>query len=404
MKIATVLFTYNRSEHTRQVLESLRKNTVHPVILYIFQDGLKDSTDTAEWERVGKVIREVTWCETRIDISDRNRGVAASEIRGITQVLQENDAAVILEDDCVVHPVFMKYMTDGLSKYEKEKQVYTVGASAWPVGLPQDRHDVYFNGRISSCGWGTWKDRWKDFERNYDILNRIKKNPDALSRLEIWGMDLEGMLVGNICGDCDTWAAFWALNVIEHGGCCLSPYESLVRNIGYDDSGVHMRSRKIYTNYRAEDNLEDYRLPDDIEIRKDCEALFRELLTPVLITDRLRAYQRVLLDWIEQKRDWKKELLENVGKEAIGIWGKGEICRVLLSEMGDGFHVGCIIESEPTTQEYLGIPVVSPWEIPSEIQQIVVIPFYDVQRIAGKLQQAGRHAALTGIDRIFRKG
>lgn len=404
MKIATILFTYNRSEHTRRVLESLKNNTILPSKLYIFQDGMKDSTDIIEWEKVGKIIKEVDWCETQIHISEINRGVAASEISGITQVLQENDAAIVLEDDCVVHPVFMKYMLDGLNKYEKKARVYTVGACAWPVSLVKDQYDVYFNGRISSCGWGTWKDRWKSFERNYDILDRIKKNPDAYSRLEIWGMDLESMLVENIRGNCDTWAAFWALNVIEHGGYCLSPYESLLTNIGYDNSGVHSKNRKIHITCRAEDDLEEHRLPDDVEIRKDCEAVFKDLLTPVLIVDRLKAYQKVLLSWIEQKRDWKKELQAVIGRNEIGIWGKGEICRVLLNELGTGIKVRCIIESEPTTEGYMGIPVVSPCDIPPEIQQIIVIPYYDMPRITGKLKQLGNNINLIGIDQIFMGG
>ena len=84
MKIATILFTYNRSEHTRRVLESLKNNTILPSKLYIFQDGIKDSTDIIEWEKVRKIIKEVDWCETQIHISEINRGVAASEISGIT--------------------------------------------------------------------------------------------------------------------------------------------------------------------------------------------------------------------------------------------------------------------------------------------------------------------------------
>lgn len=400
MKVATILFTYNRGEHTRKVLESLKNNTILPSKLYIFQDGMKDSTDTAAWENVGKIIEEVDWCETQIHRSDINRGVAASEISGITQVLQENDAVIVLEDDCVVHPVFMKYMLDGLNKYEKNERVYTVGACAWPVSLAKDQYDAYFNGRISSCGWGTWKGRWKDFERNYDILNRIKKKPDALSWLEIWGMDLESMLVENIRGNCDTWAAFWALNVIEHGGYCLSPYESLVTNIGYDNSGVHSKNRRIHMTCRAVDDLKEYRLPDDVEIRKDCKEVFKDLLTPVLIVDRLKAYQKVLLSWIEKKQDWKKGLREVIGESKIGIWGKGEICRVLLNELGTWTKVECIIESEPTAEGYMGIPIVSPYEIPPEIQQIIVIPYYDMPRITGRLKQLGNNINLIGIDQI----
>ena len=40
MDIATILFTYNRSYHTNEVIKALEQNIVLPQKLYIFQDGL----------------------------------------------------------------------------------------------------------------------------------------------------------------------------------------------------------------------------------------------------------------------------------------------------------------------------------------------------------------------------
>ena len=42
MKIATIIFVYNRSNHTKAVLEGLKHNYILPEMLFIFQDGLKD--------------------------------------------------------------------------------------------------------------------------------------------------------------------------------------------------------------------------------------------------------------------------------------------------------------------------------------------------------------------------
>ena len=46
--IATIIFTYNRSLHTKKVLETLKNNTVLPEKLFIFQDGLGRSEDREE--------------------------------------------------------------------------------------------------------------------------------------------------------------------------------------------------------------------------------------------------------------------------------------------------------------------------------------------------------------------
>lgn len=48
MKTAMLLFTYNRSYHTEQVINSLKYNTVLSQKLFVFQDGLSYGEDTSE--------------------------------------------------------------------------------------------------------------------------------------------------------------------------------------------------------------------------------------------------------------------------------------------------------------------------------------------------------------------
>lgn len=166
MNIATILFTYNRSRHTKAVLDALSENTILPQTLYIFQDGMKASTNIEEWEAVSNVIKSVSWCDTKVIISDKNKGLAKSIKTGVDDVFQSFDAVIVLEDDCVPHPQFMEYMVKALEKYEKNKKVYHIGASSEPVSVEQNGTDAYFLGRINSCGWGTWRDRWQEFSND----------------------------------------------------------------------------------------------------------------------------------------------------------------------------------------------------------------------------------------------
>lgn len=61
MKVATILFTYNRSWHTEQVLKALSKNYVLPEILFIFQDGIKGKEHEKEWKKVNLLINNVNF-------------------------------------------------------------------------------------------------------------------------------------------------------------------------------------------------------------------------------------------------------------------------------------------------------------------------------------------------------
>lgn len=54
VRIGSILFTYHRSEHTRKVIEALSKNDILPEKLYIFQDGIKASTNYDEWLKVNE--------------------------------------------------------------------------------------------------------------------------------------------------------------------------------------------------------------------------------------------------------------------------------------------------------------------------------------------------------------
>ena len=59
MKVGIAVFAYNRSWHFQQVLNGLRKND-YVNKLYIFQDGLKCEEHREEWEKVRKIIDNIT--------------------------------------------------------------------------------------------------------------------------------------------------------------------------------------------------------------------------------------------------------------------------------------------------------------------------------------------------------
>lgn len=402
MRIATIIFTYNRPEHTTKVLDALKRNEILPSKLFIFQDGLKESTNISDWEKVGQIIRNVEWCDTEVHIMSKNQGLANSVISGVSYVFEKYDAVIVLEDDCVPHPKFMTYMIASLNKYEDQKQVYSIGGDTWPINLQKKREDAYFCGRILSCGWGTWKDRWSQYERDYMILKRIKSNPESNERLSIWGSDLESQLIGNITGQCDSWAVFWALKVIEKGGYCLVPYESLIINIGYDGTGVHSGTNKIDINYRPIDNMDDYILPDEINFSEECKEAYKEFRSTTPRIEKLRCYQNILTSWVAMKQRGRSiSSIYGDGANFIAVWGKGRICDLLIQEWEGRQNIAYIIESRQASEQYHGIPIISINELPITVKTIVVIPVYDMEKIKRKIQKSGKIVDVVGIDELI---
>lgn len=269
MKIATLLFTYDRSWHTEQVLTALSKSYMLPEKLFIFQDGLKNDEDSDEWKKVNDLIKEVDWCDTEIIVSEYNKGLASSIVTGIACAFEKYDAVIVLEDDCVPAVGFMSFMKQCFEKYAENKQIYSVTGYSFPAELEEGEYDVYGCGRISSWGWGTWKDRWEQYEKDYELVKKMIQQERASKNLAIWGSDLEETVVGNVRGTCDSWAVFWALKVIEKEGICIFPYNSLIKNVGFDGTGVHCGSTDRWEIKSMEYEKTLFHIPDEVVISNE---------------------------------------------------------------------------------------------------------------------------------------
>lgn len=403
MNIAVLVFAYNRPEHTKKTLDALKQNTILPKKLYIFQDGRKVTTDSEKWNQVNKIIHEVDWCQTELIVSDINKGLADSIVSGINYAFQTNDAVIVLEDDIVTHPQFMEYMIQSLEKYKDEKKVYNINANAFSLNPPPNGVDAYFIKRAFSWGWATWKDRWQNYSRDYRIIARLKQNERLNDEFHFWAADCESYLIGNVTGRCNSWATFWCLNIIEHDGLCLTPYRGFVNNIGFDGSGIHCgtSNEKFRLKTRSFKGIEKISLPDKVEITEGIKAAYDGFFSWTPRETKLDCYNKILLQFLRIKniaRIADYLLQNNISK--VSVWGRGDICKLLLEAFSGRIDVLAILESKPNLSEYQGIPVKAVCEIPNETQLIICIPVYDIDKIENKIKQYGDYK-MIGIDKLL---
>lgn len=276
MNIGILIFAYNRSRHLTEVLNGLKKNSDVEKV-HIFQDGLKCEEHRLEWEKTKTVIGDIDWCEVVYHKASYNKGLAQSIVDGINLVFEEYDAVIVLEDDCVPTANFISFMNQCFEKYKDNKEVYCVSGYSWPIALEKGQYDVYGCGRISSWGWGTWKDRWIIYEKDYELVKKMKQEEITSKNLAMWGQDLEEVLIGNVRGNCDSWAVFWALNVISKEGICINPYESLIRNIGMDGSGVHCGTTNRFEVKSINGEIKEFNLPEQIDFLDEAKEAFASL-------------------------------------------------------------------------------------------------------------------------------
>jgi hypothetical protein len=236
-----LLFVYNRPRHTRETVEALQKNTFAPDSdLVVYSDAPRTPETASAVQEVRKYIHTVDGFAS-ITIVERpaNLGLANSIIDGVTRHCRERGRAIVVEDDLVTSPYFLEYMNAALKRYEHETRVMQVAGYMFPVAL-NGNEDALLLPFITSWGWATWQRAWAHFDpdaKGYDQL--------AGDRAMRRQFDLDGhygyfrMLRAQRNGQADSWAIRWYLSVFLHQGLALFPSKTLVRNLGFDGSGVN---------------------------------------------------------------------------------------------------------------------------------------------------------------------
>lgn len=290
------LFVYNRPEHTRKAVSSLQHNVLAAESeLYIYSDGPAHATHAAAVEQVRRFAAEITgFKKVTIIKSDRNLGLAASIIRGVTDMVNRHGKVIVLEDDLVLSPYFLQFMNDGLEKYEHRQEVISI--HGYNVDIKY--HEPVFFLRGADCwGWATWARGWKLFNADGEYLMRELKK-----RKLLYYFDMDGnypytqMLERQIRGKINSWAVRWLASAFIHNKLTLYPTHSLVRNIGGDGSGTHQGEEDTYN---VDLNMERVIIPDiPIEESLDARRLVGKHLYKFLsLKGKLRKLFRGLSRW-----------------------------------------------------------------------------------------------------------
>ena len=243
-----VLFVYNRPNHTRETLEALRKNELADASrLIVYSDGPKGEEDREEVEAVRALVNDLTgFAAVEVVKRESNVGLAANIIDGVTTVVNKYGRVIVLEDDLVTAPYFLRFMNDALECYAEEPRVGHIQAYDF-TGDPE-LPETFLIKWTGSWGWATWDRAWKLFNPDGKaLLDELRRR--RLTRT----FDLNGnyrftrMLRHQVEGKNNSWAIRWNASLFLADVLSLNVGRSLVQNIGFDGSGTHCGSEALYT-------------------------------------------------------------------------------------------------------------------------------------------------------------
>lgn len=235
-----VLFVYNRLDHTQQVVDALRGNELaEDTDLHIYADAAKDVEALEKVQALREYLPTITgFRKVSIQFRAKNMGVDANVISGVTEIIERYGKAIVLEDDLITSPYFLRYMNEALDHYEQKDKVISIHGYVYPV--VQQLNEVFFLKGADCWGWATWKRGWDLFEPDGEkLLDQLEER-----KLEK-EFDFENTypylqaLREQANGETTCWDIRWYAAAFLADKLTLYPGKSLIRNIGLDGTGTH---------------------------------------------------------------------------------------------------------------------------------------------------------------------
>lgn len=273
-----LLFAYNRPRHLQHTVEALAHNPLaQESELFVFSDGARTEDDREDVELVRSYIHTIEGFKTvhRIE-RDRNYGLAANIIDGVTDIVNRYGRVIVLEDDLVTAPGFLQYMNDALDTYADEPRVGHIQAYDFTQNprLPET-FLIKFTG---SWGWATWQRAWQHFNPDGQYLLNELHRRHLTRRFDFNGKyGFTRMLRRQVEGKNNSWAIRWNASLFLQDILSLNVGRSLVQNEGFDGSGTHCGADHLYEARLYKERLRVEKISpvtENLEARKIFERYY----------------------------------------------------------------------------------------------------------------------------------
>lgn len=282
MLAPVVVFAYNRADHISQTLNHLAGNHLAPdTELFIYCDNAKNENAREGVENVRAIADEFAHnsCFKKVTVvkAEKNKGLAASIIGGVSEILNQYGRVIVVEDDLVTSKDFLTYMNNALDFYENNPKVWSISGYTFPLKtLEKYPHDIYMSPRGCSWGWATWKDRFEKVDWEVSDFEEFIKDENRIKHFNEGGPDMTDMLTRQVNGKINSWAIRWCYQESKENMFTVYPTKSRVRNIGCDDTGTHCVSSNLYdtTLISGDYNCNFENLTPDSKIMKEFRMMY----------------------------------------------------------------------------------------------------------------------------------
>ena len=271
MNAPIILFAFNRLDAIKRTVESLLMNSeAADSDLFVFVDGAREhiATDKEKVTAVQEYVKTIQgFKQTTYTFAEKNKGLGASIISGVSQIINKYEKCIVVEDDLYCGKNFLSFMNQGLDRYAENKEVFSVCGYTNKIQKPHNYpYDSYICVRSSSWGWGTWLDRWESVDWDLKNWDDCEKKAKDFNR---WGgSDCFGMLRDWNIGRNHSWAIRFCYSQFVQNKVSIFPIVSKIANEGFDGQGTNCKG---WNRFKYEFDSSDNKIfswPEDTTINR----------------------------------------------------------------------------------------------------------------------------------------
>lgn len=291
--------TFARPEYASQSFAAIKK--AQPKKLYFYSNKARDEKpdEVARNLEVRSYISQIDWdCEVMTWFRNEYVDIYTSLWGAIDWVFENEEKAIIIEEDVVASLTFYNYIDKLIDKLEDNSTVWMIsGNNCTPEFNPKDC-DYWGTKFIHIFGWATWASRWKSLDRTMKQWPVLRESSQYKIYWNNWLMaTIQKIYYNKVYNHMDKynpWDFIFSYNMVKNNAYCIVPTFNLVADVGI--AGVH-HNQQVKSVYQIlEDmpmNYDVSRIPSTIECEMYDARHFYHYILCGLIRRKIRKYLHI---------------------------------------------------------------------------------------------------------------
>jgi hypothetical protein len=287
-QLAPVLIpTLNRYLHFKRCIESLAAcHGADKTVLYIAFDYPSFESQWEGYKKNELFIDQIKgFKEINVIKRSENFGTRRNLVDARSIIFEKYDRLILSEDDNEFAALFLKFLNEGLTTYEKRQDIFAVTGYNSPFTMPSwYKHDVYLRTGFAAWGVGIWRDKWNKVDWSLESFNSMLIKKENYRKLKKYYQRYLPQLLkiretGIITGD-----GFLFLYLLDKKMYSVYPVKSRVRNTGHDGSGENCGYSEEYLKQEKYEGLDDIFLPPDLQVdEKLTDYIMNQIKIPLML-------------------------------------------------------------------------------------------------------------------------